>query len=64
MSLKPNDDRDEADVDKMQPPAQSKDPPLFFFEVLAQGCKEVLIDHNSQVYRLRATRNGKLILNK
>lgn len=38
--------------------------PVLVFEALAHGGKEVLINHNSQVYRLRATKNGKLILNK
>jgi hemin uptake protein HemP len=28
------------------------------------GRREVLIDHEGQVYRLRITRNGKLIMNK
>ncbi len=40
------------------------EPPLFFFEVLARGAREILIDHKSQIYRLRVTKNGKLILNK
>ena len=39
-------------------------PPLLDFEQLARGGKEVLIDFHSQIYRLRVTRNGKLILNK
>jgi hemin uptake protein HemP len=34
------------------------------FETLAQGAKEVLIRHAGQTYRLRLTKNGKLILNK
>lgn len=34
------------------------------FDDLAHGQKEVLIEHLGQVYRLRATRNGGLILNK
>ena len=39
-------------------------PPLFYFETMSLGGKEVLINHNEQVYRLRVTKNGKLILNK
>ncbi|MBA4032310.1 MAG: hemin uptake protein HemP [Planctomyces sp.] len=31
---------------------------------LMQGQKELLIDHLGEVYRLRVTRNGKLILHK
>lgn len=32
--------------------------------VLFQGSQEVLISHNGEHYRLRITRNGKLILTK
>lgn len=31
---------------------------------LLQGAREVLIDHEGEMYRLRLTRNGKLILHK
>jgi len=31
---------------------------------LLQGCRELLIRHGSEVYRLRHTRNDKLILTK
>lgn len=31
---------------------------------LFQGGQEILIDHNSETYRLRITKNGKLILTK
>lgn len=31
---------------------------------LLQGEREVLIEHGSEIYRLRLTRNGKLILQK
>lgn len=31
---------------------------------LFQGSHEILIDHNSETYRLRITKNGKLILTK
>jgi len=34
------------------------------FSQLAHGAREVIIEHEGQVYRLRLTRNGKLILNK
>lgn len=33
-------------------------------EELMQGCREVVILHNDQRYRLVVTRNGKLILQK
>lgn len=31
---------------------------------LFQGSQEILIGHNGDIYRLRITRNGKLILTK
>jgi len=31
---------------------------------LFQGRQEILIDHHGETYRLRITRNGKLILTK
>lgn len=41
------------------------DPPKSItFEALAEGQTEVLIEFHGQVYRLRSTRNKKLILNK
>lgn len=33
-------------------------------DFLFQGKQEILISHNSEHYRLRITRNGKLILTK
>jgi hemin uptake protein HemP len=36
---------------------------LTSFEIL-QGDSEVTISHNGEIYRLRVTRNGKLILQK
>jgi hemin uptake protein HemP len=33
-------------------------------EDLLQGAKEVLIQHGQEIYRLRLTKAGKLILNK
>ena len=48
-----------------QDPA-SADPtaPLIRSEELMQGQRELLIMHCQEVYRLRLTRNGKLILTK
>ncbi|MCH9653383.1 MAG: hemin uptake protein HemP [Planctomycetes bacterium] len=39
-------------------------PTSFDFELLSKGQKEVLIAFQGQVYRLRKTRNGRLILTK
>lgn len=38
--------------------------PSVAFDQLAQGQSEVLIEYQGQFYRLRSTRNGKLVLNK
>ncbi len=32
--------------------------------VLFDGAREIEIEHNGEIYRLRITRQGKLILNK
>jgi len=34
------------------------------FADLARGAKEVVVEYEKQHYRLRVTKNGKLILNK
>jgi|SaaInlStandDraft_1057018.scaffolds.fasta_scaffold524628_2 hemin uptake protein HemP len=34
------------------------------FEDLSHGDKEVMVEYENQHYRLRVTKNGKLILNK
>lgn len=38
--------------------------PIIDSDALFRGAQELLIQHNDQIYRLRQTRNGKLILNK
>jgi hemin uptake protein HemP len=60
----------ESDPDRTPPavstPLDTARPPprnLTSFEIL-QGESEVTISHNGEVYRLRVTRNGKLILQK
>lgn len=49
-------------------PAETATPdasaPLIRSEELMQGRRELLIVHCQEVYRLRLTRNGKLILTK
>lgn len=44
-----------------QPPAR---PPLLESSHLFQGHRAVEIHHNGELYRLQATRTGKLILTK
>jgi len=44
--------------------ASAGPPRTVSFEALTEGRNEIVIQHNGQEYRLRATRNGGLILNK
>lgn len=61
-----------ADPDRTPPPTHSEPgaTPLpegtvsISSRELLQGAREVLIDHEGETYRLRLTRNGKLILHK
>ncbi len=46
-------------------PGQPASPPSSIQgEQLFKGRQEILIDHNGDTYRLRITKNGKLILTK
>jgi hemin uptake protein HemP len=49
-----------------KPPSPSDSRPyrIVKFEDLAGGSAEVVIEHAGQTYRLRATKNGRLLLNK
>lgn len=38
--------------------------PRIQFEEISGGCLEVQVEFRGQIYRLRVTKNGKLILNK
>jgi hemin uptake protein HemP len=59
-------------TDKQQPvsPNSPSEPPVpctpkrIDSSELLHGCNEIIITHNSELYRLRLTRNGKLILQK
>lgn len=42
----------------------SADPRVVSFNEIAGGTAEVIIEHEGQKYRLRSTRNGRLLLNK
>ncbi|AXE29241.1 hemin uptake protein HemP [Chromobacterium phragmitis] len=46
-----------------KPPAAAS-PPLLHSRQLFGGGREVLIEHQGELYRLQLTRNGKLILIK
>lgn len=47
-------------ADDARPPAQERIPA----DLLFRGRQEILIGHHGETYRLRITRNGKLILTK
>jgi hemin uptake protein HemP len=55
-----NDDNQAANGDREPAPAAT----TWRSEELLRGAKEVLILHEGELYRLRCTRNGKLILQK
>lgn len=52
------------DSKRGDPSRSGRSIPLFRFDALCEGSKEIIIEFLGQQYRLRATRNGKLILNK
>jgi hemin uptake protein HemP len=59
-TLSPDVDRDDAPV----PAAIEAAMPVFDSARLLQGGREILIRHGDECYRLRHTRNDKLILTK
>lgn len=59
-----NHDDDDGRQDSSGKPATPPRPVTLASNDLFQGNREVLIEHNGEVYRLRITRTGKLILNK
>jgi hemin uptake protein HemP len=48
----------------VDPGTRSFPPGAIPTEFLFQGTQEILINHNGEHYRLRITKNGKLILTK
>ena len=48
----------------VQDGAETESPPFYESGDLLQGAKEIVIRHHGECYRLRLTRNNKLILNK
>ncbi|MEP3482124.1 MAG: hemin uptake protein HemP [Fuerstiella sp.] len=52
-------------IGRTDDPQQPSAPPcVVTFKQLADGKNELLIEHKGQKYLLRATKNGKLLLNK
>jgi hemin uptake protein HemP len=45
-------------------PGETESPIAYDSGDLLKGQREIIIRHHGEVYRLRLTRNGKLILNK
>lgn len=59
------DDQTPDDHNPNTKPTPINEAPLTFnSEDLFQGRKEILVRHGEEVYKMRITRNGKLILNK
>ena len=57
---------DVTSTEARNPPQLAQHPPSKCVDgrVLFEGAREIRIDHDGQEYRLRQTRNGKLILTK
>lgn len=53
----------DASPESRRPPPKGE-PPVVRLADLLRGSAELLIEHAGAVYRLRLTRNGKLILTK
>lgn len=56
-------------TDPDRPPSEpltrtATDAPVWRSQQLLNGSREILITHEEETYRLRLTRNGKLILTK
>lgn len=62
--MKPEHDASKNRVKASGDQAAKQTPQEFTFEELAQGGNEVVIHFADQQYRLRLTKNNKLILNK
>lgn len=59
LHLKPR-----ATMPRLAPERAERTPPRFDSRALLDGQREILIEHAGEVYRLRHTRNDKLILTK
>lgn len=64
LQLKPRSDRLTPPVAAVASPALPLNAGLLDSDELLRGGREVLIRHGGEVYRLRHTRNDKLILTK
>jgi hemin uptake protein HemP len=55
-----------AAADSASPPAKPAETPAphYQFKALAKGSREIVIEYEGQLYRLRLTKNDRLILNK
>lgn len=59
-----DDQTDRWEEDQQRAQKRAGVPPSVSSVELLQGGNELLIEHGSEVYRLRLTRQGKLILHK
>lgn len=56
--------QDALDSDSIKVKGNLAGTPAIESAALFKGTREIVIDHNGEFYRLRITRQGKLILNK
>lgn len=59
-----NDQTNSHPSENTHPVPSASGAPTFNSEDLFQGQREILIRHGEEVYKVRITRNGKLIMNK
>lgn len=57
------DEHQTTSISHSAPEVKNAQPPTYQKQDLFKGAKEVIIEHNTSRYRLRETKNGKLILN-
>ncbi len=62
--MNPAPTRPEQPSDERPATPGAEDAAIVDFLELGHGAREILIRHDGQIYRLRLTKNGKLILNK
>ncbi|MEL7496267.1 MAG: hemin uptake protein HemP [Planctomycetota bacterium] len=55
---------DESNIEDEQLPPNVQLPKIISFDTLARCGEEIWIENNGQIYRLRRTKQGKLILTK
>lgn len=55
---------DSSRISQLPRPGESRAAPRLDVRAVLQGCREVILIHGSEEYRLKLTSSGKLILTK